>query len=113
MSVKVDVYSFGVVLLEIICCRRNVDVEVDGVEKRILTDWVYDCYLYGKLDALFENDVEAMDDIMMVKRFVLIAIWCLQEDPRVRPTMKKVLLMLEGVVQVSVPPAPFSFSSVN
>ncbi|KAF3432064.1 hypothetical protein FNV43_RR26803 [Rhamnella rubrinervis] len=113
VSVKVDVYSFGVVLLEIVCCRRNVDTEVDGVEKRILTDWVYDCYLDGKLDALVEYDMEAMSEIKMVEKFVMVALWCLQEDPHIRPTMKKVMLVLEGIVQVSVPPTPFSFTSIN
>ncbi|XP_060669142.1 G-type lectin S-receptor-like serine/threonine-protein kinase LECRK3 [Ziziphus jujuba] len=114
VSVKVDVYSFGVVLLEIICCRRNVlDTEVDEENKRILTDYAFDCYLEGKLDALIENDMEAMDDRKMVERFVMVALWCLQEDPNVRPTMKKVLLMLEGILQVSAPPAPFSFTSTK
>ncbi|XP_048319301.1 G-type lectin S-receptor-like serine/threonine-protein kinase RLK1 [Ziziphus jujuba] len=114
VSVKVDVYSFGVVLLEIICCRRNVlDMEADEEHKIILTDYAFDCYLEGKLDALIENDMEAMDDMKMVERFVMVAIWCLQEDPNIRPTMKKVLLMLEGVLQVSTPPAPFSFTSVK
>ncbi|XP_060669643.1 G-type lectin S-receptor-like serine/threonine-protein kinase LECRK1 [Ziziphus jujuba] len=114
VSVKVDVYSFGVVLLEIICCRRNVlDTEVNEEHKRILTDYAFDCYLEGKPDALIENDMEAMDDRKMVERFVMVAIWCLQEDPNVRPTMKKVLLMLEGILQVSAPPAPFSFTSIK
>lgn len=48
-----------------------------------------------------------------VERFVMVAIWCIQEDPAVRPTMKKVMLMLEGIVQVSVPPSPFPFSSYS
>ncbi|KAF3432063.1 hypothetical protein FNV43_RR26802 [Rhamnella rubrinervis] len=113
VSVKVDVYSFGVVLTEIIRCRRNVEMEVDEEEKRILTDWVYDCNLDGKLDALVENDTEAMNEVKMVERFVMVVIWCLQEDPNIRPTMKKVMLMLEGIVQVPVPPCPFSFTSIN
>lgn len=28
ITAKVDVYSFGVILLELVCCRRNVDLEV-------------------------------------------------------------------------------------
>ncbi|KAF3454067.1 hypothetical protein FNV43_RR04514 [Rhamnella rubrinervis] len=113
VSVKVDVYSYGVLLLEIICCRRNVNLEIGGGEKGILTDWAYDCYMDRKLDVLVENDMEAMNDIKQVERFVMVAIWCLQEDPNVRPTMKKVMLMLEGIVQVSVPPTPCSFTSIN
>nr|XP_048319171.1 G-type lectin S-receptor-like serine/threonine-protein kinase RLK1 [Ziziphus jujuba var. spinosa] len=44
VSVKVDVYSFGVVLLEIICCRRNKDLETDG---KFFIEWVYDCCSKG------------------------------------------------------------------
>ncbi|KAK7858677.1 g-type lectin s-receptor-like serine/threonine-protein kinase lecrk2 [Quercus suber] len=42
---------------------------------------------------------------------LLIAIWCIQEDPSLRPTMKKVVQMMEGSVEVSVPPGPSSFIS--
>ena len=49
---KVDVYSFGVVLLEIICCRKSVDMEVSEEGKEILTDWAYDCFREGSLDVL-------------------------------------------------------------
>ncbi|KAF3449145.1 hypothetical protein FNV43_RR09873 [Rhamnella rubrinervis] len=34
ITVKVDVYSFGELLLEIICCRRSVDVEMGAEEKQ-------------------------------------------------------------------------------
>ncbi|GAY32726.1 hypothetical protein CUMW_283910, partial [Citrus unshiu] len=44
VSAKVDVYSFGVMLLEIICCRRSVEMELEDEGRAILTDWAYDCY---------------------------------------------------------------------
>lgn len=112
ITVKVDVYSFGELLLEIICCRRSVDLEMGGEEKAILAYWAYDCYRDGALDALVGNDKEAMNDIKNLERFLMVAFWCIQEDPSLRPTMKKVMLMLEGVVQVSVPPSPFLFGSI-
>nr|DAD29981.1 TPA_asm: hypothetical protein HUJ06_031449 [Nelumbo nucifera] len=110
----VDVYSFGVILLEIICCRKSVKVEMEdsSEEKSILTDWAYDCYQQGRLDALVENDAEAMNDISRLERLVRIALWCIQEQPSLRPTMKKVTQMLEGIVEVSEPPCPYPFSSV-
>ena len=46
-----------------------------------------------------------------LEKFVMIAIWCIQEDSSLRPTMKKVSQMLEGAVKVSVPPDPCSFIS--
>ncbi|KDP25139.1 hypothetical protein JCGZ_22674 [Jatropha curcas] len=113
ITVKVDVYSFGVLLLEIICCRRNADTEISE-ERAILTDWAYDCYAEGKISALIEDDDdEALKDVKKLERFVMVAIWCIQEDPNLRPTMKIVMLMLEGIIQVPVPPCPFPFSIVS
>lgn len=114
INAKVDVYSYGVLLLEIICCRKNVEIEGgdDGGESEILTDWAYDCYEQGRLYALIEGDKEAIDDFVRVERFVKVAIWCIQEDPSKRPTMDKVMLMLGGNVDVSVPPSPYPFTSI-
>uniref|UniRef100_A0A2N9J6Q9 Receptor-like serine/threonine-protein kinase n=1 Tax=Fagus sylvatica TaxID=28930 RepID=A0A2N9J6Q9_FAGSY len=109
ITAKVDVYSYGVMLLEIICCRRSVDMETCEEETAILTDWAYDCYREGSLDALVEYNVEALADREKLERFVRIAIWCIQEDPSLRPTMRRVTQMLEGVVEVLVPPCPNPF----
>ncbi|KAG6781759.1 hypothetical protein POTOM_014672 [Populus tomentosa] len=106
VTVKVDVYSYGVLLLEIICCRRNVDSKATIEEQAILTDWAYDCYREGTLDALVGSDTGALDGIEKLERFLMIAFWCIQEDPSLRPTMRKVTQMLEGVVEVPVPPCP-------
>uniref|UniRef100_A0A2N9F8P0 non-specific serine/threonine protein kinase n=1 Tax=Fagus sylvatica TaxID=28930 RepID=A0A2N9F8P0_FAGSY len=109
ITAKVDVYSYGVMLLEIICCRRSVDMETCEEETAILTDWAYDCYREGSLDALVEYNLEAFADTEKLERFVMIAIWCIQEDPSLRPTMRRVTQMLEGVVEVLVPPCPNPF----
>ncbi|TKY49397.1 G-type lectin S-receptor serine/threonine-protein kinase RLK1 [Spatholobus suberectus] len=113
ITVKVDTYSFGVLLLEIICCRRNVEKELVNEERGILTDWAYDCYKTKRLDILLENDEEAINDIKSFEKLVMVAIWCIHEDPSLRPTMKKVLLMLEGIVEVSTPPSPYLCSSIS
>ncbi|KAL9349175.1 hypothetical protein Peur_056430 [Populus x canadensis] len=98
----------------------------------VLADWACDCLKEGKLNLLVEEDGEAMEDMKRVERFVMVAIWCIQEDPSLRPGMKKVVQMLEGgvqddsslrpgmkkvvqmlegAVQISVPPDPSSFIS--
>ena len=67
----------------------------------------------GTLDALVEHDMEALEDREQLERFVMIAIWCIQEDPSLRPTMRKVMQMLEGIVDVPVPPSPSPFTTAT
>uniref|UniRef100_A0A2N9F8M9 Non-specific serine/threonine protein kinase n=1 Tax=Fagus sylvatica TaxID=28930 RepID=A0A2N9F8M9_FAGSY len=110
VTVKVDVYSFGILLLELICCRKNFDAK-EQEDLMILADWAYDCFKDMKLELLVANDEEAIHDMKRVEKYVMIAIWCIQEDPSIRPTMKKVVQMMEGAVEVSVPPTPSSFIS--
>ena len=76
-------------------------------EKAILTDWAYDSYGEGALDALVEYNVVELEDKEKLERYVMVAIWCIQEYPYLRPTMRRVTQMLEGVVEVLILPSRF------
>ncbi|TYG72607.1 hypothetical protein ES288_D04G035100v1 [Gossypium darwinii] len=108
VTVKADVYSFGIVLLEIICCRRSVNWSLKEKEA-ILEEWVYDCYQAGEVGKIVGEDEEV--DIKQLERMVIVGLWCILDEPTLRPSMKKVLLMLEGTVEIPVPPCPTSFFS--
>lgn len=107
VTVKADVYSFGIMLLEMICCRRSVDWSLCE-DEAVLEDWVYKCYAAGEVGSLVVDEIV---DKREVERMVKIGIWCVQYDPSLRPTMKKVVLMLEGTVDIPIPPSPTSFLS--
>ncbi|KAM1756355.1 hypothetical protein ACFX11_005735 [Malus domestica] len=111
ITAKVDIYSYGILLLEIIFCKKHFEAAAEDEDPMILADWAYDCYKQNELHQLLKNDDEAMHDMKEMEKYVMIAIWCIQEDPLLRPTMKKVTLMLEGTVEVSAPPDPSSFIS--
>ena len=111
ISVKVDVYSFGVMLLEIICCKSSVTFALG--EEEALIDWAYECYKDKRLEKLIENDEEAKNDMKRLERLVIVVIWCIHEDPSQRPSMIKVTQMLEGVIEVSVPPRPSLYTSLS
>ncbi|KAI3832378.1 hypothetical protein MKX03_030930 [Papaver bracteatum] len=112
VSAKVDVYSFGVMLLEIVCCRKGVIQELgDEDMKAILTDWAYYCLSQGKLEDLVKDDEGVMNDMKRFEKLVMVAIWCIQDEPSLRPPMKKVMQMLEGVLEVPVPPCPYQFNT--
>lgn len=106
VTVKADVYSFGVVLLEIICCRRSVDWSL-AEEEAVLEEWVYHCFQAGELWKLIGDNDEV--EKKQLERMVRVGLWCILDEPTLRPSMKKVLLMLEGTVEIPIPPSPTSF----
>ncbi|KAG1363887.1 G-type lectin S-receptor-like serine/threonine-protein kinase LECRK2 [Cocos nucifera] len=111
ITAKADVYSFGVTLLEIICCRKILEPAAENDQDARLTDWVNTCYRNGRLDMVVGGDEEVLFDMRRVERFVAVALWCVQEEPSLRPTMWKVTQMLDGAATVPVPPDPSSYIS--
>ncbi|GAB2276974.1 hypothetical protein Dimus_011682 [Dionaea muscipula] len=111
VTVKVDVYSYGILLLELVCCRKRFQVTNVDENQIVLADWASDCYRQGSIDLLVENDEDARNDLRRVEKYVKVAIWCIQEEPSLRPPMKKVIQMLEGSIEVPVPPDPSSYIS--
>ncbi|KAJ6908371.1 hypothetical protein NC651_018712 [Populus alba x Populus x berolinensis] len=107
-SVKVDVYSYGVVLLEIVFCRRNMEINVSKPEEILLSKWAYELLVARELDRL---DLGEDVDRQKMEKMVMIGIWCIQDEPGLRPSMKTVVMMLEGITDVSVPPHPTSASA--
>ncbi|KAH7404298.1 hypothetical protein KP509_15G020300 [Ceratopteris richardii] len=107
VSDKSDVYSFGMVLLELISGRRNVDHSGVKQENWFWPAWVVNKVVSGLwLDIRMELSSRAWpaQNIPEGERAIKVALWCLQEDPKSRPTMSTVLRMLEGLVHVADPP---------
>ena len=46
-------------------------------------------------------------DYRTLERMVKVGLWCIQEDPALRPSIKNVILMLEGTIDIPVPSSPF------
>ncbi|KAJ7956979.1 S-receptor kinase-like protein [Quillaja saponaria] len=104
ISIKADIYSFGIVLLETVCCRSSINLNVSSEDEIILYSWVYDCILTGNIHKLVADDDDV--DWNTLERMLKVGLWCVQEDPNLRPSMKNVMLMLEGLIEVPVPPSP-------
>ncbi|KAL4594959.1 hypothetical protein ACB092_12G056600 [Castanea dentata] len=109
VSYKADVYSFGMLLLEMASRRKNVNAFVDHSSQIYFPTWVYGQFSEG-------NDIEIEDateeEKKIVKKMIIVALWCIQMKPNDRPSMNKVVEMLEGEVEcLQIPSKPFLSSS--
>lgn len=113
VSEKTDIYSYGMVLLEMIGGRRNVSRVEDPKEKgrmkweffpKIVNEKVKE----GKFMEIVDKRMVERGGVVdegEVGRLVNIALWCIQEKPRLRPSMAEVVDMLERRVRVEEPPS--------
>uniref|UniRef100_A0ACD5VEM1 Uncharacterized protein n=1 Tax=Avena sativa TaxID=4498 RepID=A0ACD5VEM1_AVESA len=108
---KADVYSFGVVLFELISGRRTTRSMRSGNHRYFplyaaakVNEGDVLCLLDGRLRG--DGNVKELDVICRV------ACWCIQDEEIHRPSMGQVVRMLEGVVEVELPPIPTSFQNI-
>ncbi|XP_042034611.1 PR5-like receptor kinase [Salvia splendens] len=107
VSYKSDVYSYGMLVLEMVGGRTTVDPrDVDRTSEIYFPN-----YLYKQMEVNnAERDVE--DGNLPVKRnMIVIGLWCIQTNPKDRPSMTRVVEMLEGKLgSLEVPPKPYLYS---
>ncbi|KAL6841553.1 hypothetical protein ACP4OV_028696 [Aristida adscensionis] len=106
ITVKADVYSYGVMLLEMISCKKSMELKLAGEEWNI-SEWAYEYVISGNLKEVSAG--EGVNEIEL-ERMVKIGIWCTQNEPVTRPAMKSIVQMMEGSAEVRRPPPPASFS---
>ncbi|KAF3947141.1 hypothetical protein CMV_026687 [Castanea mollissima] len=109
VSYKANVYSFGMLLLETASKRKNLNAFVEHSSQIYFPTWVYGQFNEG-------NDIEmedaAEEEEKTVKKMIIVALWCIQMKPSDRPSMNKVVEMLEGEVEcLQMPSKPFLLSS--
>ncbi|KAG8655515.1 hypothetical protein MANES_04G044909v8 [Manihot esculenta] len=103
VSHKVDVYSFGMLLLEIAGKRKNLNALAENLSQVYYPFWVYDQLSSGKL--IIEDSSE--EENILARKMIITGLWCIQMQPSNRPSMNKVLDMLEGDLKsLKLPPRP-------
>jgi len=104
VSYKADVYSFGMLLMEMASKRRNLNSNAEDSSQIYFPFWIYD-----QLEKQGEIEIEDVtkEDMKIVKKMIIVALWCIQLKPTDRPSMSKVVEMLEGDIEnLEMPPEP-------
>ncbi|KAK4258280.1 hypothetical protein QN277_007744 [Acacia crassicarpa] len=106
VSYKADVYSFGMLLMEMASQRRNLNPHVEHSSQLYFPLWIYDQFDEAK-DIEME-DFSKEDKDLAKKMFLVALCRCIQLKPADRPSMGKVIEMLEAddVESLEMPPKP-------
>ncbi|RLN30285.1 hypothetical protein C2845_PM05G07660 [Panicum miliaceum] len=105
---KVDVYAYGMVLLEIVSGKRNSCVSCScGSNHDVyypvhVAREIIDGDVRSLLDSRLCGEVNFKEAEIACK----VACWCIQDDEFDRPTMGEVVQILEGLLEVNIPPMP-------
>ena len=95
-------------ILGMVGVNKNSDAEVSHTSERYFPDWIYQNLNLGEN---VENTGIIEEDEQMKRKMILVGLWCIQTIPTNRPSMTKVVEMLEGNVHsIEIPPKPFLFS---
>ncbi|KAL6848293.1 hypothetical protein ACP4OV_022421 [Aristida adscensionis] len=106
ISYKSDVYSFGMLVLEMVSGRRNTEPSIENQNEVYLPEWIYERVIIGQDLVLHRQITE--DGKEIARQLVIVALWCIQWNPKNRPSMTKVVNMLTGRSQnLQIPPKPF------
>ncbi|KAK4438571.1 G-type lectin S-receptor-like serine/threonine-protein kinase [Sesamum alatum] len=108
ITAKADVYSYGMMLFELVSGRRNAENSEDGKVKffpalaaRVTVDGGD---VLGLLDPVLDGNANVEEVLKVCK----VACWCIQDDENTRPPMGQVVQILEGLMDVNLPPIPRS-----
>jgi serine/threonine protein kinase len=112
VSHKSDVYSYGMLVLEMVGARKEIDNELSQTSKTYFPHGIYNKLEQGESFVTLGDITEEEEDT--IKKMVMVSLWCIQTNPSDRPSMGKVIEMLEGNLQsLQFPPKPVMHSPVR
>ncbi|CAL4894723.1 unnamed protein product [Urochloa decumbens] len=99
ISSKSDVYSYGMMILEMVGARENINKDLESSSK-YFPQWVYE-----HLEEYCLNAGDISVDNEIVRKLIIIGLWCIQLQPNSRPCMTGVVQMLESRADdLQIPP---------
>ncbi|XP_042447676.1 putative serine/threonine-protein kinase [Zingiber officinale] len=101
LSVKADVFSFGVLLLELVAGRKNSTfASLPDPDVGSLLEWAWKLYKKGQSVELLDPALSpaiSVAEAEQVAMCVQLALLCTQADPKQRPDMNRVFVVLSKI----------------
>ncbi|KAK4280777.1 hypothetical protein QN277_012355 [Acacia crassicarpa] len=108
VSHKSDIFSYGMMLLDMVGERNDMNAE-DYTTKIYFPDWVYDKLEQGR--KLGQDGTNTTEENDIAKKMTIVGLWCIQTFPTQRPTISRVIEMLEGSLEsMEMPRKPVMLS---
>ncbi|KAL0011074.1 hypothetical protein SO802_006182 [Lithocarpus litseifolius] len=96
-SAQTDVFGFGVLILEVMCGRRPIE---EG--RPPLEEWAWQFMVQGQLLNALDERLRARGgfDEEEVEKVLHLGLLCAYPDPSARPSMRQVVKVLEGKIEL-------------
>ncbi|MED6201124.1 hypothetical protein PIB30_091827 [Stylosanthes scabra] len=106
--------DYGMMLLDIVGGKKNINVECSQTSEVYFPDWIYKRVEQEGTQLGAEDGEVATEENEVIKKMTVVGLWCIQIIPNDRPTMSKVVEMLEGnTYSIEMPPRPALSSPVR
>lgn len=106
---KADLYNFGTMLMEMAKRRRNMNPFAENLSQMHFPSWVYD-QLNERKELEMKDTTD--EERKKMRKMMIVALWCIQTRPEDRPSMSKVVEMLEADIEIlKMPPKSFPSAS--
>lgn len=108
---KVDVYSYGMMIFEVVSGKRN-NMHADDGSLAFYPSWAVRRVLEGEVKCLLDERILEGVDEEQLMRVCRVACWCIQDLEDLRPGMRQVVQILEGALEVNLPPMPAALQNM-
>ncbi|KAF5755915.1 putative protein kinase RLK-Pelle-SD-2b family [Helianthus annuus] len=106
ITTKADVYSYGMMMFEFISGARNSEHGENGKKKFFPMEVANVLIDGGDILTLLDPRLDGEASVEELTKLSKVACWCIQDDEENRPSMSQVEQILDGVLDVNMPPKP-------